>query len=150
MNSIPQLCPILSRYGATSAGVLSSTSRRVLMFIPSAEQMVKFPKKLFEKMISRYRVAGTFENLNRKYEAELSAKQDKNKKLTEQIDTLKAKIKQHTGFLGKRGLLESFAEFIRPKTLRERLKINKEKADINNSRSKVRIIDRNRRNDMAI
>ena len=112
--------------------------------------MVKFPKKLFEKMISRYRVAGTFENLNRKYEAELSAKQDKNKKLTEQIDTLKAKIKQHTGFLGKRGLLESFAEFIRPKTLRERLKINKEKADINNSRSKVRIIDRNRRNDMAI
>ena len=125
----------------------------LIQFIQFSSQHIGYRLRkdiCIEKMISRYRVAGTFENLNRKYEAELSAKQDKNKKFTEQIDTLKAKIKQHTGFLGKRGLLESFAEFIGPKTLRERLKINKEKADINNSRSKVRIIDRDRRNDMAI
>ena len=114
------------------------------------EQMVKLPKKIYEKMISRYRVAGTFENLNRKYETELSAKQDKNKKLTGQIDTLKAKIKQHTDFLGKHGLLEAFTEFIRPKTIRERLEAHKKNISREKDHSKVRTIERNRRNDIAI
>ena len=113
------------------------------------EQMVKLPKKIHEKMISRYRVAGTFENLSRKYETELSAKQEKNKKLTEQIDTLKAKIKQHTDFLGKRGLLEAFAEFIRPKSIRERLESHKREMGKGKDNSKVQTIERKRRNDIA-
>ena len=114
------------------------------------EQMVKLPKKLFEKMITRYKVAGTFENLNRKYETELSAKQEKNNKLAEQINTLKAKIKQHTDFLGKHGLLEAFTEFIKPKTIREKLEAHKRQINRENDHSKVKTIERNRRNDIAI
>ena len=114
------------------------------------EQMVKLPKKIYEKMISRYRVAGTFENLSRKYETELSAKQEKNKKLTEQINTLKAKIKQHTDFLGKRGLLEAFAEFIRPKSIREKIAAYNKEVDKEKTKSKVRSIGKNRRDDIVI
>ncbi len=52
------------------------------------EPMVKMPKKLFEKMLRRYRAAGTFEELNRKYEVTLAARQNKIDKLTEKIKEL--------------------------------------------------------------
>ena len=39
------------------------------------EHMVKIPEKVFEKMISRYRVVGTFENISKEYDRNLSAKQ---------------------------------------------------------------------------
>lgn len=114
------------------------------------EKMMKLPKKIFEKMLLKYKVAGTFENLNRKYEAELSAKQEKNNKLMEQIGSLKVKIKQHTEFLGNRGLLDAFTEFIRPKTIRERLEAHKKEISREKDHSKVKTIERNRRNDIAI
>lgn len=114
------------------------------------EQMVKLPKKVYDKMISRYRVAGTFENLSRKYETELSAKQEKNNKLTEQINTLKAKIKQHTDFLGKCGLLEAFAEFIRPKSIREKIATYSKEVEKEKTKTRVQSIGKNRRDDIAI
>lgn len=38
------------------------------------ESMVKLSKKTFERMLSRYRVAETFENLNRQYANALEVK----------------------------------------------------------------------------
>lgn len=114
------------------------------------EKMVKLPKKIYDQMISRYRVAGTFENLNKSYASDLNAKQKKNDSLTEQVNDLKKKIRQYTEFVEKRGLVEAFKEFIKPKTLRERLQINKKKAEIDNDRRKVQTISRSNRNDIAI
>lgn len=85
------------------------------------EPMVKIPEKVFERMISRYRVAGTFENLSKEYDRNLSAKQSSLDKAMEQIKTLKDKLKRYDSFLGAKGLLEAFAEFIRPKSVHERM-----------------------------
>ncbi|MBQ7587722.1 MAG: hypothetical protein IJT37_06830 [Lachnospiraceae bacterium] len=49
------------------------------------EKMVKLPKKVHEKMISKYRVAGIFENLSKAYATDLDLKQKKVDSLTEQL-----------------------------------------------------------------
>lgn len=90
------------------------------------EPMVKIPEKVLEKMIARYRVAGTFENLSKEYDRNLSVKQNSLDKTLEQIKTLKDKLKRYDSFLGEKGLLEAFAEFIRPKSIHERV-IEKQK-----------------------
>lgn len=66
------------------------------------EPMVKIPEKVFEKMISRYRVAGTFENLSKEYDRNLSAKQSSLDKALEQIKALKDKLKSMIAFLEQR------------------------------------------------
>ena len=86
------------------------------------EPMVKMPKKLFEKMLRRYRVAGTFEELNRKYEVTLAAKQNKIDKLTEKIKELEKSLQQYEAFVGAKGLVNAFKEFLRPKSIIKQLK----------------------------
>ena len=89
------------------------------------EPMVKLPKKTFEKMLSKYRVAGTFENLNRQYAGAIEAKDKTIAGLREQISSLKSKLREFTDFVSECGLMEAFKEFIRPKNIVEKLAKNK-------------------------
>lgn len=92
------------------------------------EPMVKLPKKTFEKMLSKYRVAGTFENLNRQYANTIEAKDKTIAGLREQISSLKSKLREFTDFVSEHGLMEAFKEFIRPKSMKEKLEIGKQKS----------------------
>lgn len=94
------------------------------------EPMVKIPEKVFEKMITRYRVAGTFENLGKEYNRNVSEKQRSPDKALEQIKTLKDKLKKYDKYLGAKGLVEAFAEFIRPKTLHEDMAAKQKIVDV--------------------
>ena len=114
--------------------------------------MVKLPKKTFEKMIIRYRVSGTFENLNQKYVDELFSMKKTINKQNEIIKTLKTKVKQFEDFLEAHGLLKAFEEFLKPKSIIKKLDVNKK--EINEERlkntHKERLLGRSKRNDIAI
>ena len=114
------------------------------------EQMVKLPKKTFEEMISRYRVSGTFENLNQRYVDELFSKQKTIDKLKETVNELNTKVKQFEAFIEGRGLVEAFKEFIKPKSVIK--KLDKGKSEIEKERQikRTRFLDRRKDKDIAI
>ena len=114
------------------------------------EPMVKLPEKVFEKMIARYRVAGTFENLSKEYNRNLLAKQSSLDKALEQIKSLKDKLKQYDSFLGAKGLLEVFAEFIRPKSIHEKMAEKQKIVDASKERSKNIEVIPKKKHDIAI
>lgn len=114
------------------------------------EPMVKLPKKTFEKMISRYRVAGTFENLNRQYASAIEAKDKTIAGLKEQISSLKSKVREFTDFVSEHGLMEVFREFIRPKSMKEKLEIGKQKSREMESQKKNLTVITDKKHDIAI
>lgn len=127
--------------------------RSVASDVPSlfgGEQMVKLPKRTFEKMLAKYRVAGTFENLNEAYSRELAIKQRKIDKLTGQINEFKEKVSQFTKFLGLKGLTKAFEAFIRPKSIRGKLEFKQEVCDKRRRISKSFETDRKKKHDIAI
>ena len=63
---------------------------------------------------------------------------------------LKAKVKQYMDFLGIRGLVEVFAEFIRPKSMREQLGIKKEEVRREQKDKTVKITGREKKKDIAM
>ena len=95
------------------------------------EPTVKVPKRIFDKMISRYRVTGAFENLNRQYLKIIESKDKKIEELTNELQKLKDLYMKCREFLENHNLLDKFKEFIRPKTVREKLVIGKEKVHKN-------------------
>lgn len=114
------------------------------------EPMVKLPKKTFEKMLSKYRVAGTFENLNRQYAGAIEAKDKTIAGLREQISSLKSKLREFTDFVSECGLMEAFKEFIRPKSMKEKLEIGKQKSkEIEMQKKKLTVIS-DKKHDIAI
>lgn len=112
--------------------------------------MVKLPKKIFEKMISRYRVAGTFENLNRQYASAIEAKDKTIAGLKEQISSLKSKVREFTNFASEHGLMEAFREFIRPKSMKEKLEIGKQKSREMEAQKKNLTVVTDKKHDIAI
>lgn len=114
------------------------------------ETMVKLPEKVFEKMIARYRVAGTFENLSKEYDRNLSAKQSSLDKALEQIKTLKEKLKKYDKFLGAKGLVEAFSEFIRPKTVHENMAEKQKIVDASKEKAKNIEVITKKKHDIAI
>lgn len=114
------------------------------------EPMVKMPKKTLEKMISRYRVAGTFENLNEAYSRELSIKRNKIDKLNEQLSGFKAMLKKYKDFIGIHGLVEAFEEFIKPKGIRDKLEESKKTVAENSRKKKTIEIEKIKKHDIAI
>ena len=95
------------------------------------EPTVKVPKRIFDKMISRYRVTGAFENLNRQYLKIIKSKDKKIEELTNELQKLKDLYMKCREFLENHNLLDKFKEFIRPKTVCEKLVIGKEKVHKN-------------------
>lgn len=63
---------------------------------------------------------------------------------------LKAKVKQYMDFLGIRDLVEVFAEFIRPKSMREQLEIKKEEIRREQKDKTVKITGREKKKDIAM
>ena len=93
--------------------------------------------------------AGTLKNLNMDYEKELSVMKRTIDKLSGQVKTLKSRVKQYENFIDLRGLLDTFVEYIRPKTIQERLD---EKKVVVEKEKKVKVQEVNvkRKRDIAI
>ena len=121
-----------------------------VMSLFGGEAMVKLPKKTFEKMISRYRVAGTFENLNRQYANAIEAKDKTIAGLKEQISSLKSKVRECTDFISEHSLMEAFKEFIRPKSMKEKLEIGKQKSREMEIQKKNLTVVTDKKHDIAI
>ena len=114
--------------------------------------MVKIPRSIFDKLLERYKVAGTFEKLYQDYYGKCYSLQLSVNSLRARIDELKVKVNQLTSFIEAKGLVEAFKEFLKPKPklIVETLKENKAKVaarkeqprkampDIKKSRSSVR------------
>lgn len=68
----------------------------------------------------------------------------------EQIKTLKDKLKRYDSFLGTKGLLETFAEFIRPKSIHERVKEKQKIVDASKEKPKNIEVIPKKKHDKAI
>lgn len=81
------------------------------------------------------------------YEKELYAMKKTIDRLSAQVKKFKHKVKQYETFLNLRGLVDAFVEYIRPKTIQERLD---EKKTIVEKRVKVQNVDVKRKHDIVI
>ena len=114
------------------------------------EEMVKIPKSTFDKMLSKYYAAGTFENLYKQFVKALDAKQNSIDKLTNQLNEAMTKIKQFGSFIGLRGLEKDFDEFARPKRLHEYMEEKKREAEKVNQQRRESKDDKKKLHDIAI
>jgi chromosome segregation ATPase len=111
------------------------------------EKTVKLPEKDFNRLMEMAKTSGTLAKLNEKYDKDISRMQLQINKLSSQVKTLKEKVAHHENFLKIKGLLEEFTEFIRPKTLTERLNAKKKLVD---ERESGREWGKEKRQDIAI
>lgn len=79
------------------------------------EPMVKIPRSIFNKLLERYKVAGTFEKLYQDYYGKCYSLQLSVNSLRARIDELTVKVKQLTSFIEAKGLVAAFQEFLKPK-----------------------------------
>lgn len=78
-------------------------------------------------MLERYRVAVVLENLNKQYERMLDIKEKKIDTLNAEVRKWSDRYKQCTEFIESRDLLAAFKEFIRPRSIHEKLTSRKER-----------------------
>lgn len=128
--------------------ILDQTSVSTPLF--GGEPTVKVPKSIFDKMVTRYRVSGTFENLNRQYVRILESKDKKIDELTNEIQKLKGLYAKCQEFLKSHNLLDIFKEFMSPKSVREKLAIGKKKVSENNLELPILKCVNDRKHDVAI
>ena len=117
--------------------------------ILGGEPYFKISEHNLNKLMDMAQGAGTLKNLNRAYEKEISAMRKTIDRLSVQVKTLQSKVKQYDTFLDLRGLVDAFMEYIRPKTVQERLaekKIMVEKE----KRTRLENMDAKKKHDMAI
>lgn len=81
------------------------------------EPMVKIPRTVFDKLLDRYKAAGTFERLYNDYYGKSYSLQLTVNRLKEHIDELTVKVKQLTSFIEAKGLVAAFKEFLKPKRI---------------------------------
>ncbi|MBQ5850472.1 MAG: plasmid recombination protein [Lachnospiraceae bacterium] len=98
---------------------------KVIPTILGGEASVRLLDSDYKRLLAMAQTAGILGKLNEIYEKELTQKQNLINKLSGQIKTLKEKLAGFEGFLELRGLLEECKEFIRPKTIAEKLVKNK-------------------------
>lgn len=91
------------------------------------ESTVRIPKSVFDDMLDRYRVAVVLENLNKQYEKMLDIKGKKIDSLNAEVRKWRDRYKQCTEFIESRDLLAAFKEFIRPRSIYEKLTSRKER-----------------------
>lgn len=114
------------------------------------EPMVKIPKSTFDKMLSRYYAAGTFENLYKQFVKALDVKQNTIDKMTNQLNETMTKIKLFGSFIRLRGLEKDFEEFTRPKKLHEYMEEKKKAAEKINQQRRESKNDKKKSHDIAI
>ena len=95
------------------------------------EPMVKIPRSIFNKLLERYKVAGTFEKLYQDYYGKSYSLQLTVNSLKERVQELNAKVRELTSFIEAKGLVAAFKEFLKPrlKSIVETLKENKVKVE---------------------
>ena len=98
--------------------------------ILGSEPSVKISEKDFNRLMDMAQASGTFEKLNEIYDCEMENMQAKNDKLTDLVKTLKNKILQYDKFLGMKGLVEEFREFVRPKLIKERVQDKRKSVEV--------------------
>lgn len=90
---------------------------KVAVTVPNlfgGEQMVKLPKKSFNKLMSICRSAMRLKGMVSRYDAELTKARETIRSLTDTIDSLKATIKNFEAFIEDRGLVDLFEKFLHP------------------------------------
>ena len=121
---------------------------KVMPTILGGEALVRLPDSDYRKLLTMAQTAGTLGKFNELYEQELMQKQSLINKLSGQVKTLKDRLAGYDRFMELKGLLEECKEFIRPKTLKERLEISKQKVSKTEQKKRTVIIDKKR--DVAI
>ncbi|MBR6404093.1 MAG: plasmid recombination protein [Eubacterium sp.] len=91
------------------------------------EPMVKMPRRLYDRLIARYRLADTLERLYHQYEFDARSLKAKITDLKGEIAYLKKKVQQFTDFIEVKGLVEAFKEFLNPKKAIEKVRNDRAK-----------------------
>ena len=89
--------------------------------ILGSEPSVKISEKDFNRLIDMAQASGTLEKLNEIYDRELEHMQGIIDDLMVQVKTWKDKVLQYDKFFNVKGLVEEFKEFVRPKSIKERM-----------------------------
>ncbi|XME01833.1 plasmid recombination protein [Lachnospiraceae bacterium C1.1] len=88
----------------------------------SGDEMVKLPKKSYEKLLSISKSVGTLKNVIRNDEAELSMAKEKISKLEGTVKKLKDSVNIMKAFIEESGPINAFKEFLQPKSLVKELR----------------------------
>lgn len=99
---------------------------KALPSVFGAEVSVRIPEKDFERLMNMAQTAGTLARLNEAYDKDLGRMQAVIDKLTGRVKSLTERIAECENFMKIKGLLEEFKEFIRPKSIAEKLQQNKQ------------------------
>ena len=121
---------------------------KVMPTILGGEALVRLQDSDYRKLLTMAQTAGTLGKLSELYEQVLMQKQSLINKLSGQVKTLKDRLAGYDRFMELKGLLEECKEFIRPKTLKERLEISKQKVSKTERKKRTVIIDK--KHDVAI
>lgn len=99
---------------------------KALPSVFGSETSVRIPEKDFERLMNMAQTAGTLARLNEDYDKDLGRMQAVIDKLTGRVKNLTERISEYDNFMKIKGLLEEFKEFIRPKSIAEKLQKNKQ------------------------
>lgn len=112
------------------------------------EPSIKISEKDFERVMEMAQASGTLEKLNEAYDRDMDTMQRKIDNLAVQVKGLKNKISQLEAFIKIKDLVDEFKEFIRPKTVTEKLQMNKRRvADADKERQ---VVMPKKKHDLAI
>ena len=117
--------------------------------ILGSEPSVKISEKDFNHLMDMAQASGTLEKLNEIYDRELEYMQGAIDDLKAQLKTWKNKIQQYDKFLNVKGLVEEFKEFVRPKSIKERMEDKQKRVETQKKQTVMKHVSR-RKEDIAI
>lgn len=91
------------------------------------EPMVKMPRRLYDRLIARYKLADTLERLYHDYESKTRTLKIRVDELKAEVAFLKDKVQKFTDFIEAKGLVEAFKEFLNPQKAIEKIKDDRAK-----------------------
>ena len=105
--------------------------------------------KDFNHLMDMAQASGTLEKLNEIYDREMEYMQGAIDDLKAQLKTWKNKIQQYDKFLNVKGLVEEFKEFVRPKSIKERMEDKQKRVETQKKQTVMKHVSR-RKEDIAI
>ena len=135
-----------------SLAILLLQTRKNAKQLPSilgSEPSVKISEKDFNRLIDMAQASGTLEKLNEIYDRELEHMQGIIDDLMVQVKTWKDKVLQYDKFFNVKGLVEEFKEFVRPKSIKERMVDKQKRVETQKKQTVMKHVSR-RKEDIAI
>ena len=135
-----------------SLAILLLQTRKNAKQLPSilgSEPSVKISEKDFNHLMDMAQASGTLEKLNEIYDREVEYMQGAIDDLKAQLKTWKNKIQQYDKFLNVKGLVEEFKEFVRPKSIKERMEDKQKRVETQKKQTVMKHVSR-RKEDIAI